>query len=41
VRRRRGTQGIVAESYRPVANDVREASAPDSAHFIPEETHAS
>jgi len=33
----RSLGGLVAESYRPVANDVREASAPDSAHFIPEE----
>jgi pimeloyl-ACP methyl ester carboxylesterase len=33
----RSLGGLVAESYRPVASDVREVSAPDSAHFVPEE----
>lgn len=33
----RSLGGLVAESYRPVAKDVREVLAPDSAHFIPEE----
>jgi pimeloyl-ACP methyl ester carboxylesterase len=33
----RSLGGLVAESYRPVASDVREVSAPGSAHFVPEE----
>ncbi|MFC9975003.1 alpha/beta fold hydrolase [Spirillospora sp. NPDC127200] len=33
-------QGLVAQSFRNVADDVREVIAPDSGHFIPEENPA-